>query len=533
MPVSKSIFNGAREQVLAQRKSWVETAQASIPPLYEKEYAPVALVSAVRDSKGFQGWRMDKAGTPADYYQQVRKEGDSAILDFGTHLVGTLRLSFSDNGRHIDAPVKLRLVLGEMPAEVGEDVLLPCDTKLSRSWYQEEIVHVDVIPGVFELPRRYAFRYLRIDVLTVSGYSGEFRIDGVTCKAVTSGDEAAVAALPSSLSQELKDIDAVALRTLRNCMQTVLEDGPKRDRRLWLGDFYLQAQANHASFRNNQLIKRCLYLLGGLCSEQGIAATNCYENPEPAGSGLCALDYVALYIPTLRDYCEASGDWESARELWPLILVQIEKLLSVVDADGIFRDPEGKGIWVFVDWHTKLNKEVSFLGILIFALEAAAELADRLGEKTASAFFTGEAERLRGAARKHLFDSAAGLFISGPDRQISWSSQAWMVLSKTVTGAEAQAVMRRAMDLPSAIRPAGPYLYHYIVEALFRCGLRDEAEKLICNYWGDMVRRGADCFWEVYDPADDFLSPYNSHQLNSYCHAWSCTPTYFIRNYLV
>jgi alpha-L-rhamnosidase len=25
------------------------------------------------------------------------------------------------------------------------------------------------------------------------------------------------------------------------------------------------------------------------------------------------------------------------------------------------------------------------------------------------------------------------------------------------------------------------------------------------------------------------VSPYNSHLMNSYCHAWSCTPTYFLR----
>jgi alpha-L-rhamnosidase len=31
----------------------------------------------------------------------------------------------------------------------------------------------------------------------------------------------------------LRRIDTVSLRTLRNCMQTVYEDGPRRDRRLW------------------------------------------------------------------------------------------------------------------------------------------------------------------------------------------------------------------------------------------------------------------------------------------------------------
>ncbi|MFR6136264.1 MAG: hypothetical protein ACLUI0_06370 [Blautia massiliensis (ex Durand et al. 2017)] len=58
-----------------------------------------------------------------------------------------------------------------------------------------------------------------------------------------------------------KKLDRVSLRTLQNCMQDVFEDGPKRDRRLWLGDLRLQALANYETFKNYDLVKRCLYLL--------------------------------------------------------------------------------------------------------------------------------------------------------------------------------------------------------------------------------------------------------------------------------
>ena len=48
---------------------------------------------------------------------------------------------------------------------------------------------------------------------------------------------------------------------------------------------------------------------------------------------------------------------------------------------------------------------------------------------------------------------------------------------------------------------------------------------------GGMAALGADTFWEVYDPTDHFKSPYNFFPVNSYCHAWSCTPVYFINKY--
>ena len=58
-----------------------------------------------------------------------------------------------------------------------------------------------------------------------------------------------------------------------------------------------------------------------------------------------------------------------------------------------------------------------------------------------------------------------------------------------------------------------------------------EAKANLQTYWGGMVTKKADTFWEVYDPNNEYLSPYNFFPINSYCHAWSCTPVYFIRKY--
>lgn len=50
-------------------------------------------------------------------------------------------------------------------------------------------------------------------------------------------------------------------------------------------------------------------------------------------------------------------------------------------------------------------------------------------------------------------------------------------------------------------------------------------------YWGGMISHGADTFWELYNPENPAESPYGSSIVNSYCHAWSCTPTYLLRKY--
>jgi len=105
------------------------------------------------------------------------------------------------------------------------------------------------------------------------------------------------------------------------------------------------------------------------------------------------------------------------------------------------------------------------------------------------------------------------------------------VLSGVATKAEGAKAFKALPQKPNVVFPGAPYLYHYVVEAMIMSGLNQEAKDIITTYWGGMVNKGADTFWEVYDPANDFVSPYNSFLVNSYCHAWSCTPVYFIRKY--
>jgi hypothetical protein len=130
-----------------------------------------------------------------------------------------------------------------------------------------------------------------------------------------------------------------------------------------------------------------------------------------------------------------------------------------------------------------------------------------------------------------LYDTKKGVFVSGKDKQVSYASQAWVILSGVASKTEGKTALQNIASIQNVVYPGAPYLYHYVVEAMIQCDMKKEAKDLIMNYWGGMVKKGADTFWEVYDPKDDFLSPYKFFPVNSYCHAWSCTPEYFIRKY--
>ncbi len=80
-------------------------------------------------------------------------------------------------------------------------------------------------------------------------------------------------------------------------MQEVFEDGPKRDRRLWLGDLRLQAQVNDVTFGHHDLVRRCLYLFAAHTREDGMVSANVFVQPEVRADDTFLFDY-SLFLST-------------------------------------------------------------------------------------------------------------------------------------------------------------------------------------------------------------------------------------------
>jgi hypothetical protein len=95
---------------------------------------------------------------------------------------------------------------------------------------------------------------------------------------------------------------------------------------------------------------------------------------------------------------------------------------------------------------------------------------------------------------------------------------------------ESAALLNKLSDF-EVIPPVTPYMYHHYVQALINSGESKKAHQVMSEYWNGMVKDGADTFYELYNPSNPNESPYGSPVVNSYCHAWSCTPSYFLRKY--
>lgn len=512
-----------------RRASWLEKAEANKPELIVTEKHPVQQVRIVSEAEAFQGWKPVPAGSMEEMYKQSFKNQKEVILDFGEHLTGSFSFSVDILENTPDAPLRFKLTFGEVPSEVVTP-FDPYPGGLSRAWLQDEIVTVMVLPAVVTISRRVSFRYVKIELLANSSY--DFTISGMKCNAVTSASTTPEP-LRNTTPELFREIDRIGLNTLKECMQTVYEDGPKRDQRLWIGDLYLEALADYQSFKQSNLTKRCLYLLAALSQPEGWLHGTVFEEPEPRPQwGQLLLDYSFLFTVSLKDYLEATGDRETADDLWPIAKKQIDIVRKYIQANGLMDfERANREWWIFFDWKDNFHREVPLQGISIFALRHTYELAKLLNREKEVAELPALITKMTRAAQKNYYNSRTGFYTGLLNDQVSYASQVWMVLAGVPTKAQAQRALKALPVTADACYPGGPYMYHYYVQALIDSDLPDEARRVVENYWGGMVKKGADTFWEVYDPQDEFRSPYNFYPMNSYCHAWSCTPVYFIRKY--
>lgn len=518
------ITNSIPDFKMIVRPEFVKKAEELKPELSAVRVNPVRLVQIRPCGEDFTA---EPAEDAAALSRKSFGRGDSVCLDFGGHQVGYVSFRLSSTGSPQDAPAYIRIKLGEIPYEMGRN-FAGYHGNISRSWLQEEYLHIDVLPAAVRLPRRYAFRYLELYVIDTSP-KYKLMISDVECESVTSADSGRV--LPfKTADPELALIDRISCKTMESCMQLVFEDGPKRDRRLWMGDLRLQALTNYHTFRNYDLVKRCLYLFAGLTQNEGRVGACLFLEPKLQVDDTALFDFSLLFVSCLYDYYEATGDRETLRELFPTAERQIELSMAELDEDGVVRDKDTW--WCFLDWGKNLNKQAGAQAILIYALKQARRMAERLEDKEKAALYGRQAELVTKGAVSRLWDEKKGFFVSGKERQLSWASQVWFVLANVFDREKNRQLLKRLIKEDPAVKMATPYMYHYFAEALMENGLIDIALETIRSYWGGMAREGADTFYEVYDPADRSASPYGDRLINSFCHAWSGTPAYFIRKYL-
>lgn len=185
----------------------------------------------------------------------------------------------------------------------------------------------------------------------------------------------------------------------------------------------------------------------------------------------------------------------------------------------------------FIDWTEGLDKQCGVQGVYIYCAKRVKKIAEILGDEEEVSRLSEEIRLKTEASWKYLYDEKQGLFVSGKERQVNYANQVWMILAEVADVDTCSAILDRVIALKPEKGMVSPYMNHHFVEALLLTGKKDQAMDYMKYYWGGMIGHGADTFWELYNPENPAESPYGSSIVNSYCHAWSCTPTYLLRKY--
>lgn len=505
-----------------QKTSFVAAAQKLNPTLHHQHIFPEHIITLASDEQVWLGWRaknMVQTGESSTY--KIHK-GDTLILDFGRNLVGYLQGISSGKAKMQIEPAEVLAELGDswekFPASFDNS------HKPNRTWSPKVLD----IQNNWRSGDRLTFRYIRLIILEGAN---EIVLSKLSCDEVSAIPFCKITPL-NGFSSNMQQIDLVAQYTLRNCIQEVFEDGPKRDQRLWLGDLRLQAMLDELTFKSDSIVKRCILLFAGTQRDDGFIAScvfNTSKGENPSIGDEMIPDYAMLFGSTLLNYAKSSNDLQLAKVLYPVACQQVDLVCSKwLNADNYLEIPNN--IWMLIDWSKELDRQAAEQATLIFAINSLSELATMIGLPKDANKWDELNKKLRVAAVEKYFDKQKGLFVSGPQHQVSWATQIWMVLAGVVDKKEGARILKNVTADVSAIKPGCPYLVHHLVEAYLICNMDREAYELIDTYWGGMIDKGATTFWEIYDPNNAYKSPYNSHLFNSYCHAWSCTPALFLRH---
>lgn len=512
------------EMVRVTNDDFLEKATQCAPELKKTVVRPTRIVEIKETSEVYPEIITKDTIDHLNNYEM--KRGDHICLDFGDHQVGYVTLKLSSVGSPQDAPAFFKLKFAEIAKEITEDSA-DYDGWISRGWIQEEYFHVDVLPTEIKLPRRYAFRYMQLEVIDTS-LKWQLVVDDVICESVSAVSEEDAEPYVSD-DEMICKMDQVSRRTLQNCMQDVFEDGPKRDRRLWLGDLRLQALANYETFKNYDLVKRCLYLFAGQTKDNGQVSACLFTEPTVIADDTFLLDYSMFFGATLADYYEASKDIDTLRDLSECAYRQMDIAKEYFNEHNVVVPKEG--FWGFIDWTEGLDKQCGIQGVYIYCTKKVKKIAEILGDEKRVKQLEEEIQNKTQAAWDYLYDKEKGLFVSGDERQINYANQVWMILAGVTEKKQAGEILDRVIELDPEKGMVSPYMNHHFVEALLICDKKQQALDYMKYYWGGMIGHGADTFWELYNPKNPAESPYGSSIVNSYCHAWSCTPTYLLRKY--
>lgn len=370
--------------------------------------------------------------------------GDSVIFDFGEELCGGVRiLTYKAN----NIPVRIRFgeSLSESCSEIGEGCSATNDHSL-RDFSVSLQNYSDMSFG------QTGFRFVRLDFL------GDVEIKCVVAATIVQNRKPLYTYNGSD--ERLGQIYCAAKRTVDLCISSgYVWDGVKRDRLVWIGDMAPEVLALTTLYGRMSCIESSL----DFAKDQA---------PLPAWMNKSFPTYSMWWIIILQIYNERTRSKSYIKKQMSYLCGLIRQMDECVNEDGALQYPS-----YFVDWqtHDQPEEKDGSRAINIMAVRSAICLLEEFGEDSTLAHALLEKLLKKDIiARKNKKVLALKYFAVG----LSKEEQAELVRG----GAEGMST----------------FMSYYILKAVASFD-RKAAIKMMKDFYGAMLDKGATTFWEDFN----------------------------------
>ncbi|MHC1694888.1 MAG: hypothetical protein AB9835_06400 [Eubacteriales bacterium] len=294
-------------------------------------------------------------------------------------------------------------------------------------------------------------------------------------------------------------------------MQSMLWDGVKRDRLVWIGDMHPEMMTIRSVFGQQRIIEESLRFAMSQAALPG------WMNAMPS--------YSLWWIIILRDWYIHNGDKTFLLENKDYVMGLLRQIAGYINDDGT--DTLGN---YFLDWPTNEtpNARLGVRGLMGLAMSAGSELSALYGDTQLAEL----------CSRKAKAIAASGDSVSASKAAVSFQAMAGIVDGKTAAEVIAS----------GGAKGMSTFMSLYILKTASSELEMKEVLDILRTYYGGMLSVGATTFWEDFNidwlenacPLDRVPEEGESdiHGDNgafcyvglrhSLCHGWSSGPVTFL-----
>ncbi|MBR5426953.1 MAG: hypothetical protein IK118_01285 [Clostridia bacterium] len=330
--------------------------------------------------------------------------------------------------------------------------------------------------------------------------------------------------------EALNAVTEICAHSLKYCRQTIHLDSPRHCEPLaCTGDYYIETLMTAFTFGDLRLAEFDLHRTANLLRQHD--------------GEMFHTTYSLIWVLMLWDVYRLTGKTELLRQNADALALLLRRFAGYVGENGLIETPPN---YMFIDWLNpdgiNLHHPPKALGqtcMCMFyygALKTAEKIYSALGETENAAAAKEKSAALREAVLRDLWDAQRELFFEGlntptPEKMIYHYmpqnvSKRYYRKHANILAAyfgffdeeENRALLRRIVD-DDALGEVQPYFQHFLLDAVYRCGLREEYTLKLLDQWKAPV---AECPKGL---PEGFYKPTPDYSFDC-SHAWAGTPAY-------